>query len=238
MNRPILVCLALCLLLLLGAGVLPAAEAPSRPNIVVILVDDMGFSDIGCYGSEIPTPNLDKLAGEGLRFTQFYNTSRCCPTRAVALDGPLFAPGRHGTHDGGPRRRRLPRRPQQSLRDHRRGAADRRLPHGDDRQVACHEARRRGRCVAEIQLAAAARLRPLFRHHPGRRGLFPAGSADQRERSRAAGRRFLYHRRLRRQRRAVRGPGRPGQALLPLYRLQRPALPSHGPCGRDREIPR
>ena len=63
------------------------AEANKRPNIVVILVDDMGFSDIGCYGSEIPTPNLDNLAANGLRFTQFYNTGRCCPTRATLLTG-------------------------------------------------------------------------------------------------------------------------------------------------------
>ena len=63
-----------------------SAQAP-RPNILVILVDDMGFSDIGCYGSEIPTPNLDKLAAGGLRFTQFYNTGRCCPTRASLLTG-------------------------------------------------------------------------------------------------------------------------------------------------------
>jgi len=70
-------------LLSLSAG---AVGAP-RPNIVVILVDDMGFSDIGCYGSEIPTPNLDALAKGGLRFTQFYNTARCCPTRAALLTG-------------------------------------------------------------------------------------------------------------------------------------------------------
>jgi len=63
------------------------AATPPKPNIVVILVDDMGFSDIGCYGSEIPTPNLDKLAANGLRFTQFYNTGRCCPTRASILTG-------------------------------------------------------------------------------------------------------------------------------------------------------
>ena len=71
------------------SGRLPAAgqSAPARPNIVVILVDDMGFTDIGCYGSEIPTPNLDKLAADGLRFTQFYNTGRCCPTRAALLTG-------------------------------------------------------------------------------------------------------------------------------------------------------
>jgi arylsulfatase len=61
--------------------------AVEKPNIVVILVDDMGFSDLGCYGSEIPTPNLDALAKGGLRFTQFYNTGRCCPTRAALLTG-------------------------------------------------------------------------------------------------------------------------------------------------------
>lgn len=58
-----------------------------RPNIVVILVDDMGFSDIGCYGGEIETPNLNRLAENGLRFTQFYNAGRCCPTRASLMTG-------------------------------------------------------------------------------------------------------------------------------------------------------
>lgn len=64
-----------------------SVQAVERPNIIVMLVDDMGFSDLGCYGSEIPTPNLDALAGNGLRFTQFYNTGRCCPTRASLLTG-------------------------------------------------------------------------------------------------------------------------------------------------------
>ena len=63
------------------------ALPPSRPNIVVILSDDVGFSDIGCYGGEIDTPHLDALARNGLRFTQFYNTARCCPTRASLLTG-------------------------------------------------------------------------------------------------------------------------------------------------------
>ncbi len=58
-----------------------------RPNIVLILADDLGFSDLGCYGSEIATPNLDRLAAGGLRFTQFYNAARCCPTRAALLTG-------------------------------------------------------------------------------------------------------------------------------------------------------
>ena len=61
--------------------------AADRPNIIYILSDDMGFSDLGCYGSEINTPNLDSLAAGGIRFTQFYNTGRCCPTRASLLTG-------------------------------------------------------------------------------------------------------------------------------------------------------
>jgi len=63
------------------------AQKNSRPNVIVILVDDMGYSDLGCYGSEIATPNIDQLAAQGLRFTNFYNTGRCCPTRASLLTG-------------------------------------------------------------------------------------------------------------------------------------------------------
>lgn len=62
-------------------------RAAERPNIIIILSDDMGFSDLGCYGGEIHTPNLDRLASEGLRFTQFYNCARCCPSRACLLTG-------------------------------------------------------------------------------------------------------------------------------------------------------
>ncbi|MFD0958191.1 arylsulfatase [Paenibacillus chungangensis] len=58
-----------------------------RPNVVLILNDDMGYSDIGCYGGEIETPNLDRLAAEGIRFSQFYNTARCSPSRASLLTG-------------------------------------------------------------------------------------------------------------------------------------------------------
>lgn len=72
------------LFLSLLAASLHAAE---RPNIIVILSDDMGFSDLGCYGGEIVTPHLDALAKGGVRFTQFYNTARCCPTRASLLTG-------------------------------------------------------------------------------------------------------------------------------------------------------
>jgi arylsulfatase len=65
----------------------PLCSAASRPNIVVIMVDDMGFSDLGCYGGEIETPRIDALAESGLRFGQFYNAGRCCPTRASLLTG-------------------------------------------------------------------------------------------------------------------------------------------------------
>src|SRR4051812_1040836 len=70
-----------------GGSSTAADLGPARPNILIILVDDMGFADLGCYGSEIPTPNIDRLAAGGLRFTQFYNTGRCCPTRAALLTG-------------------------------------------------------------------------------------------------------------------------------------------------------
>ena len=74
------------------------------PNVILILNDDMGYSDIGCYGGEIKTPNLDRLASNGLRFTQFYNTARCSPSRASLLTG--LHPHQTGvgilTYDTGP----------------------------------------------------------------------------------------------------------------------------------------
>ncbi|MET0300798.1 MAG: arylsulfatase, partial [Flavitalea sp.] len=65
----------------------PMQARDQRPNIVLIMADDLGYSDLGCYGGEIQTPNLDRLAANGIRFSQFYNTSRCCPTRAALLTG-------------------------------------------------------------------------------------------------------------------------------------------------------
>ncbi len=62
-------------------------QKDTRPNIIIILADDMGFSDLGSYGGEIPTRNIDKLANNGLRFKQFYNGGRCCPSRASLLTG-------------------------------------------------------------------------------------------------------------------------------------------------------
>ena len=77
----------LLLLLAVSATNLNTATAADRPNIILIMADDLGFSDIGCYGSEIKTPNLDKLASNGLRFTQFYNTAKCHSSRVSLLTG-------------------------------------------------------------------------------------------------------------------------------------------------------
>jgi arylsulfatase len=85
------IALLLCIALLaLNHGVnatVALAQDTSKPNFIVILSDDMGFSDLGCYGGEIQTPHLDSLADNGVRYTQFYNTARCCPTRASLLTG-------------------------------------------------------------------------------------------------------------------------------------------------------
>ncbi len=74
-------------------GVFPLltiAQSSDRPNIILIMADDMGYSDIGCYGGEIETPNIDRLANNGIRYTQFYNGARSCPTRASLMTG-LYA---------------------------------------------------------------------------------------------------------------------------------------------------
>ena len=85
---------------------LPLASALAKPNILLIMADDLGFSDLGCYGSEIKTPQLDQLAANGLRYTQFYNTARCWPTRSSILTG--FYPQQIGRDklDGIPRANR------------------------------------------------------------------------------------------------------------------------------------
>jgi arylsulfatase A-like enzyme len=70
-----------------GFAAKPKPKVDKRPNIIVILADDLGYSDLGCYGGEINTPNLDKIAKQGIQFKQFYNVSRCCPTRASLLTG-------------------------------------------------------------------------------------------------------------------------------------------------------
>src|SRR5687767_15930156 len=78
----------LMVLVLCFANQLIAQESATRPpNIVLILADDLGYSDLGCYGGEIPTPNIDRLASSGVRFTQFYNNARCCPSRASLMTG-------------------------------------------------------------------------------------------------------------------------------------------------------
>jgi arylsulfatase A-like enzyme len=90
------------LLLMLSAPALLAGAL--RPNILLILADDLGYSDLGCYGGEIQTPNLDRLAENGLRFTQFHNTGRCWPTRSSLLTGYYAQQIRRDNLPGGPTR--------------------------------------------------------------------------------------------------------------------------------------
>ena len=80
-------CLLYLVALLLGSFAAQNAAAADKPNILVILADDLGWSDLGCYGGEIRTPNLDSLAAGGQRFTQFTTCTRCCPSRASLLTG-------------------------------------------------------------------------------------------------------------------------------------------------------
>ncbi|SFF05662.1 arylsulfatase [Thermophagus xiamenensis] len=70
-----------------GCSFLAGEPREERPNILIMMLDDMGYSDLGCYGGEIHTPNIDQLASQGIRFTQMYNTARCCPSRASLLTG-------------------------------------------------------------------------------------------------------------------------------------------------------
>lgn len=77
--------MAITCMILFTAGI--PDHSAKRPNIIFILADDMGYSDIGCYGGEIQTPNLDRLASNGIKLRSFYNNARCCPTRATLLTG-------------------------------------------------------------------------------------------------------------------------------------------------------
>src|SRR5216117_2020086 len=77
----------LSLLLAVMLSAMASAADARRPNVVVFLADDLGYSDLGCYGGDIQTPNLDSLAKNGLRFTQFYNTARCWPSRGAVMTG-------------------------------------------------------------------------------------------------------------------------------------------------------
>src|SRR5256885_8551098 len=101
MNPALGASLPLAALLFTPLPQLQAAE-PARPNVLIIVADDMGFSDAGWYGGEIATPNLDALARNGLRFTQFYNTARCWPSRAAILTGYYAQQVRRDTVPGVP----------------------------------------------------------------------------------------------------------------------------------------
>jgi len=89
-----------CFAFLLSAQGIRAGDRTPQPNIILIMADDLGWSDLGCYGGEIDTPHLDKLAAEGLRFTQFYTSSKCEPTRASVLSGQYWQHTGAGLKEG------------------------------------------------------------------------------------------------------------------------------------------
>ncbi len=101
MKRPLLILLSLGV----GAGIANGVDVGTpRPNIILIMVDDMGWSNIDCYGGMIETPNLDILSENGVRFNQFYNGARCCPSRATLMTG--LHPHQVGVKPPPPRLRR------------------------------------------------------------------------------------------------------------------------------------
>ena len=193
---------------------------PKRPNIVLILADDMGFSDLGCYGSEIPTPNLDRLARRGVRFTQMYNFARCCPSRAALLTGTEPPPGGHRPHD---RRNTgaepVPGLPAPRLRYGRPGAAGQRVQDLHVRQVARRRQPRRPRRPRHV-LAAQTGIRPRLRHGGRLRQLLLLRQPLERRRHRRVGARLLPDRRdLGQRRQDDRGERRARKAVLPIRRL-------------------
>ena len=99
--------LPLIFLLLISPRALTAAEAV-RPNILLIVADDLGFSDLGCFGGEISTPNLDRLGQRGIRFTQLYNNASCCPSCAALMTGQHPHKVGMGNMTGNPQRQGFP----------------------------------------------------------------------------------------------------------------------------------
>jgi arylsulfatase A-like enzyme len=134
--------------------------AADRPNIILIMCDDMGFSDMGCYGSEISTPNVDALAQGGVRFTQFYNTARCCPTRASLLTG-LYAHQSgigHMVDGAGPQSGEAAYSGELSHHAVTIAEAMKTAGYSTYGQVACHQGRQTPSRGRQTQLAFAARL--------------------------------------------------------------------------------
>ena len=223
------------------------AEPPFRqgaPNVMVIVCDDLGFAHLGSYGSDLLTPNLDRLAGRGLRFTNFHTTAVCSPTRGVPADGPQPSPGRDG-HAARPADE-LPGvlGPHAPVGGNARADPARRgLRDLLRRQVASRAARpARHRPVRHV--ADRARLRPLLRV-PQRRDepvdAEPRARHEPRGTAAHTRRRVPPRRRPRRQRDRV--PARaphlaPGPAVPALVRVGRAARAPPGAARMDRPLPR
>ena len=235
-----------------AASAQAAAQPDTRPNVVVVLVDDMGWSDIGPFGSEIATPNLDALAARGVRFTQFYATPRCSPTRASLLTGLYSHQAGMGHLDNVIRRgsRRHDRAPQRSVRHDGRSASRRGLLHRDVGQVASWPGQRHAAVGSRLRThAEPARRRHVLSESELHRRRQPAhepraGAAVSERRGDAARcarlrLELVRHVSLDRVRPQVHRRGASGQqAVLPVSSVQRAAFSVDGSGGTDRQVPR
>ena len=230
---------ALCAAFVAAALAAPAAavaaDAPRRPNIVIILGDDLGFADLGSYGSEIRTPAIDALAKQGVRFTNFYTHASSSPTRSMLLTGVdthLNGLGQHGRVDGAQpagrgRVRGLPQRPG----GHDAATAEGgRLSHVHGRQVAHGQGARPdpGGARLRARLLAARRRRQLLGHDELHRRVAEVGVHRGRALSHEAARRLLRDQDLHRQ---------ADQLHRRQPRRRQAVLRVHGPPGAARSVP-
>ena len=217
------------------------SSTPARPNIIVILADDLGFSDLSCYGSEIPTPNLDALAADGLKFTNFHNMSRCCPSRATLLTG-LYSHQAGVGHMTGDTRKKPAKIPsyQEYLNTQCVTEAEVLNPAGYftcmTGKMACRPGTRRDAFQSRVSAVAEQHHGRLLLVRQQRGQALPQwpGHQDRRGCHSAA---LVFDRLVDQLRAEVHRYGADGaEAVLPLPRLQLAALPPRGAAGGNCQV--
>ena len=219
----------------------PEHLKPGAPNVLIILLDDVGFGQASTFGGEVNTPTLSRLANEGISYNTFHTTSICSPTRAALVDRPQ-SPACRQRHDRRARGRlgRLHRRDPEDVGDDGRSAAGLRLQHGGDRQVAQHAGRPDHGDGSVRPLADRARLRLLLRLHRRRDVAMGTAAGREHQPDRAAARREVPPERgpgAARRRLAAAPPGVfAGQAILPVLGAGRRARSASDLQGMGRQV--